>query len=155
MPIVYQRSTGGISVCVPCISVDDPQGFTIEQAYQRALNKDIPIDAINVLRFADGILPTNDMFRNAWLAVDVQGNITYGGKEAYSVVDANLRAEMQSYITQLNLLTNLGRSTTTVQANISDCQSRAKQLDALVIPDIADAATLATLKSLIKAPVSQ
>ena len=150
MPIVYQRPDGGVSVCVPCVSQDDPNGYTMEQAYARALAKDIPADAINPFRIADGLLPTSDVLRNAWTAVDAQGNVTYDGTVAKSVVDASLQAEMKSYTDELDLTTNLGRDTAAVKAKITDCQARVKQLDALAVAKGSDAATLATLKSLIK-----
>lgn len=46
--IAYTRPDGGTSVCRPVISVTDPEGFTADDALQRALQNDIPPDATNV-----------------------------------------------------------------------------------------------------------
>lgn len=150
MPIVYQRADGGISVCVPCISQDDPNGYTMDQAYNRAMNKDIPKDAQNIIKLAEGVLPSGDVFRNAWSAVDAQGAVSYNMDEAKKIIDANLQSEMKGYADELDLLSKLGRDTAAVQANIADCQGRVAQLDAMAVPAKSDPAVLATLKSLIK-----
>jgi hypothetical protein len=64
--IVYTNSEGGISICTPVVSRDDPEGFTDDDALKRALAKDIPADATNVhvVEFTD--LPQDRYFRNAW-----------------------------------------------------------------------------------------
>lgn len=46
--IVYERPDGGTSVCRPVISSTDPEDFTEEDALKRALDNDIPPNAINV-----------------------------------------------------------------------------------------------------------
>lgn len=63
--ILYSRPDGGMSVVVPCISVDDPQGFTEEDALQRALRKDVPV-GVAVAVVEDAQLPAERTFRNAW-----------------------------------------------------------------------------------------
>lgn len=64
--IVWMRPDGGLSVCLPCISQDDPEGFTEAQALNRALQKDVPPDAINPQVLDRSQLPTDGYFRNAW-----------------------------------------------------------------------------------------
>lgn len=64
--IVYERPDGGISVCRPVISRDDPKGFTEADALARALAKDIPPDAIGVHVVEPDDIPEDRTFRNAW-----------------------------------------------------------------------------------------
>ena len=63
--IIYTNSEGGTSVCTPCISRDDPEGFTEDGALKRAY-KDIPPDATNVHVVEFEELPQDRYFRNAW-----------------------------------------------------------------------------------------
>lgn len=64
--IAYTRPDGGISICHPVISKDDPKGFTEEQALERALKKDIPADATNVQVIEKNAIPNDRTFRDAW-----------------------------------------------------------------------------------------
>jgi hypothetical protein len=61
--IIYTRPDGGVSVVYPVISADDPEGFTEQQALQRA-HKDVPADAIEPTVVED--IPSDRTFRNAW-----------------------------------------------------------------------------------------
>lgn len=63
--IVWMRPDGGMSVCSPCISRDD-EGMTEAQALDRALQKDVPADAINLQVLDRAELPADTYFRNAW-----------------------------------------------------------------------------------------
>lgn len=64
--IVYTRPDGGISVCYPTISRDDPPSFTLEDALARALAKDIPPDAADVQVVKTADVPADRTFRAAW-----------------------------------------------------------------------------------------
>lgn len=64
--IVWMRPDGGMSICAPCISQDDPEGFTEDHALERALKKDVPKDAQNVQILDRKELPADPIFRNAW-----------------------------------------------------------------------------------------
>jgi len=64
--IIYTRPDGGLSVCVPVISRDDPKDFTAEQALQRALAKDVPANAASVQVVEHTAVPSDRTFRNAW-----------------------------------------------------------------------------------------
>ena len=63
--ITYQRLDGGVSVCHSVISSDDPPGFTEADALARALSKDIPPTASNIVVRSPSALPAR-RFRNAW-----------------------------------------------------------------------------------------
>ena len=56
---------GRVAIVVPVISLDDPQGFTDQQAFDRAMAKDLPAGALNLRPVAPAELPTR-RFRNAW-----------------------------------------------------------------------------------------
>ena len=150
MPIVYQRPDGGISVCIPCVSQDDPPHFTMDHAHDRAMSKDIPEDATNVFKIANGILPENDDFRDAWIAVDDKGNVTYDAAKAKDIVNQALIAEIKTLMSEHDLTDRMGRDTSEIQAKITDCQSRIAKLDAFFVSGNANAETLTTLKELIK-----
>ena len=151
MPIVYKNAPDGmIHVCVPAISVDDPEGFSVEDSYTRALGKDIPKDATAITRINHGDIDLTDVFRNAWTVMNADKSFQYDGTIAQSIVDQSLQSEMAGHAAKLDLLTKLGRDTTAVQASITDCKSRVSQLDNMQIAKSPDTATLATLKSLIK-----
>jgi len=64
--IVWTRPDGGISICSPCISKDDPKDYTEAEALARALAKDVPADAQNVKVLDRSKLPEKLRFRNAW-----------------------------------------------------------------------------------------
>jgi hypothetical protein len=64
--IVYTLPNGSTCVCHPCVSRDDPSGFTAEDALARALIKDIPADAISVRVVERSALPSDRSFRAAW-----------------------------------------------------------------------------------------
>lgn len=64
--IIWTRLDGGLSVCAPCISKDDPPGYTEAEALARALAKDVPPDALNVQVVERKSLPDDLRFRNAW-----------------------------------------------------------------------------------------
>ena len=150
MPILYKRaSDGGISVCTPVISIDDPEGFTTEDAYARAYAKDIPHDALEVTRINHGDIDLTDVFRDAWASMNPDKTFIYHAQKAKDIVDQKLQDEMRGYVDKSNLLTKMGRDTAGVQASIADCRSRVSQLDNSTIPKFTDAATLNTLKSLI------
>jgi len=65
--IVYTRPDGGMSVCIPVVSLNDPTDFTEDDALQRAMKRDIPPDAANVHVVEVSELPQDRAFRNAWL----------------------------------------------------------------------------------------
>jgi hypothetical protein len=60
--IVYTLPNGSTCVCHPCVSRDDPSGFTAEDALARALIKDIPADAISVRVVERSALPSDRSF---------------------------------------------------------------------------------------------
>lgn len=152
MPILYKNASDGmIHVCVPAISVDDPEGFTKEQSYQRALLNSIPADATSITQ-VDALPAETDLssdFRNAWSAVHPDGSVDVDTQGAASIVDAKLQVEMDGYVQKLNLYTKLGKDTTAIQASITNCSARYAQLSAVSAKGAASAQDLATLKSLL------
>lgn len=68
--IVYTQADGIIAVVHPCISKDDPEGFTEDDALQRALKKDVPEDATDISVVDLERIPADRSFRNAWKIVD-------------------------------------------------------------------------------------
>lgn len=107
--IVWVRSDGGLSICSPCISKDDPTNMSEEQALLRALQKDVPEEAENVRILNRSDLPEDLYFRNAWeltsqgitiskqKALDIHVNrIRYArGKELEKLDKAWMRASGQ------------------------------------------------------------
>lgn len=150
MPIVYKRADGGISVCIPCVAQDDPSHFTTNHAYERAMNKDIPDDATNVIQIDVSLIPEGDVFRDAWNSMNEKGNVTYDMSKVKNIVNSRLTNEMKSYTDQLDLAIRMGRSTTSIENDMADCKDRVAKLDALTIPQESDLNVLATLKALIK-----
>ena len=65
--IIYTRPDGGLSVVHPVLNtLGEEDGFTEEQAFDRALDK-IPTDASNVRIVDESDIPTDRTFRNAWI----------------------------------------------------------------------------------------
>lgn len=64
--IVYTRPDGGVSICHPVISLDDPADFSEDDALARALASDIPHDAINPTIIDRSDVPEDRSFRDAW-----------------------------------------------------------------------------------------
>ncbi|WP_431014681.1 hypothetical protein [Bradyrhizobium pachyrhizi] len=64
--IIYTRPDGGLSICHPMISRDDPEDFSEEDALQRALQKDVPPDAVNPTIIDRDQIPQDRTFRDAW-----------------------------------------------------------------------------------------
>lgn len=65
--IIYTRPDGGLSVVHPVLNtLGEEDGFTEEQAFDRALDK-IPTDASNVRIVDESDIPTDRTFRNAWV----------------------------------------------------------------------------------------
>lgn len=64
--ILYTQPDGRVCVCRPCVSRDDPLGFTMEDALTRALANDVPETALNVKVIDNTALPINRSFRAAW-----------------------------------------------------------------------------------------
>lgn len=107
--IVWTRPDGGLSICSPCISKDDMLGMSEAEAILRALEKDVPLDAINVQIMERSKLPSDLYFRNAWelnvdkieiskqKALDIHVNrIRYArGKELEKLDKAWMRASGQ------------------------------------------------------------
>jgi hypothetical protein len=63
--IVYSDSNGRTLIVWPAISVNDPAGFTDEQALERARGR-LPADATDVREVEDSEIPTDRRFRDAW-----------------------------------------------------------------------------------------
>lgn len=70
--ICWTRPDGGLSICAPCISRDDPPEMTEGQALDRALQKDIPEGASNLQILDRSGMPSDAAFRNAWELTDGQ-----------------------------------------------------------------------------------
>lgn len=66
--IAYTRPDGGVSICTPVISADDPPGFTEADALARAQAKDIPTDATNVTVLDE--VPEDRTSRDDWTISD-------------------------------------------------------------------------------------
>ncbi|MCP1915696.1 hypothetical protein J2R96_008176 [Bradyrhizobium elkanii] len=64
--IVYTRGDGGVSVCYPVISQDDEEGFSEQHAIDRALGKDIPLDAVSPTVIDLEAIPQDQTFFDAW-----------------------------------------------------------------------------------------
>lgn len=64
--IAYTNPDGSVSICCPCISEDDPEGMTEDDALQRALQKDIPPTAQNVTVIEPTAIPSDRSKRYAW-----------------------------------------------------------------------------------------
>jgi hypothetical protein len=63
--IIFTRPDGGVSIVHPLISVDDPEGFTEDQAIERALLT-IPQGALNVTVVDESVIPSDRSNRRAW-----------------------------------------------------------------------------------------
>jgi hypothetical protein len=56
---------GKVHIVIPCISRDDPDGYTEDDAFTRAMAKDIPAGATNVCVVDEGAFPDRK-YRAAW-----------------------------------------------------------------------------------------
>lgn len=66
--IIFTRPDGSLSVVHPVVNtMGEVEGFTEEQALQRALAK-LPADAINAQVVEPEAIPTDRTFRNGWKA---------------------------------------------------------------------------------------
>lgn len=87
--IIYTRPDGGLSVVHPVLNtLGEEDGFTEEQAFDRALDK-IPTDASNVRIVDESDIPTNRTFRNAW--VDTGNSVTHDITKCREIHKSRLR----------------------------------------------------------------
>lgn len=63
--ILYTKSDGGVVVVTPTININDPEGFTEQDAIDRAMKR-LPIDAIDVRVVEDATIPRDRTFRDSW-----------------------------------------------------------------------------------------
>lgn len=89
--IIYTRTDGGLDTVVPEISRTDPEGFTEDDALQRALSKDVPADAINMRVVDEADIPTDREYRNAW--EDDGAAIRTNIEKARTIFDERVRRE--------------------------------------------------------------
>lgn len=66
--IAYRRSDGGLSICHPVISADDPAAMTEQEAVDRALANDIPADATDVKVVTRSAVPADRSMREGWFS---------------------------------------------------------------------------------------
>lgn len=66
--IAYRRGDGGLSICHPVISMNDPEGFLEQEAIDRALANDIPGDATEIKVVDRDSIPPARSEREAWFA---------------------------------------------------------------------------------------
>lgn len=65
--LIFTRTDGGLTVVVPCISENDPVGFTEAQAVARALSESVPLSAkTNARVIENSDVPSDRTFRDAW-----------------------------------------------------------------------------------------
>jgi hypothetical protein len=99
--IAYTRPDGGVSIVVPVISINDPQGFTEDDALARALGKDIPADAADARVIEDSDIPQDRAFRNAWKQTG--GKVDVNMPKARDIQREKLRAARAPLLAALDV----------------------------------------------------
>jgi hypothetical protein len=90
-----------VSIVVPVISIDDPQGFTVDDGLARALDKDIPADAADERVIEDSDIPQDRAFRNAWKQTG--GKVDVNMPKARDIQREKLRAARAPLLAALDV----------------------------------------------------
>jgi len=64
--IAFMTPENTLTIVMPCISMDDPPGFSEDDAIARAMATIVPQDAIDPIVVDTSTLPEDWVFRDAW-----------------------------------------------------------------------------------------
>lgn len=99
--IMYTRPDGGLSIVIPVVSLDDPEDFSEDDAFDRTLSKDVPPDAQNVVVVDASEIPLDRTYRNAWVHRD--GAIAHDMTKAADIHRSMLRGKRAPLLAALDV----------------------------------------------------
>ncbi|WP_225644263.1 hypothetical protein [Bradyrhizobium australafricanum] len=143
--IVYTRGDGGVSVCYPVISQDDEEGFSEQHAIDRALGKDIPIDAVSPTVVDLEAIPQDQTFSDAWQQSG--GAIVHNMEKCRAILRDRMRFSRAPKLAVLDIEYQRADEVGDVARKQAIAAKKQKLRDVTKLPEIDAATTLEALKA--------